>query len=655
MNKTFLSFFILLAAVKISLAQQPAVKLEPWSAKATIHSVDAKYNKESALVIQDLRRIEYIDNAKGEVEKYYTLHRIVHVNDDRAVERYNKVYISVVDNADIVDVKARTILTNGKITELNQSDIKDYKEKDGSNYKIFAMDAVEKGCEIEYAYTIRRPSSFMGRENMQSDVPQLITSFEIIAPDRLRFELKPFNFEWKSTDSVKDAKRSIKCIQQETPGVDDEKYAFYEASIKYLEFKLAYNDVVRKGERLYSWNDLARRIYGMYTNFTPKDFPLVVSMIKENGWDKLPDETKKLIAVENYVKSKFGFQEDLDDEAGNTIPTVIKNKFGGQTGLMLLYSAIFQNLGIKYQYVLAGDRSSVTIDRTFENWNNCDYSLFFFPAQNKFMAPTRPDYRYPWIPPSWGNANGVFFRTTSLGSVTTALADVRPIELMPYGKNIHGMEVTMNLSKKMDSLEIDSKQTYSGYGAIDMRNAFNYANDENKQNFIKQMAKMVSGSENVLFSKVSNQEFDKATDNEPIVLNIKTKSGELIENAGNKVLIKIGQAIGTQVEMYQEKQRQFPMSIEYGHILERKITLVIPEGYTIKNLNDLKINEVFKDNNEQTMGFVSDYQLNGNTLVVNVMEDYRNTQYPISQYEAFRKIINSASDFNKIVLVMEKK
>jgi hypothetical protein len=654
MNKPLLTFLILLTSTKICNAQQTAVKIEPWSAKPAIHSFDAKYNKESALIIKDIHRIEFADNAKGEVEKYYTLHKIVHVNDDSAVERYNKIYINVNETSDIVDVRARTILANGKTLELNKSDIKDYTEKDGSIYKIFAMEGLEKGCEIEYAYTVKRQAAYMGRENLQSDIPQLETSFEIICPERLRFEIKPFNFEWKPTDSLATGKRFVKCLQHETRGVDDEKYAFYETNIRRIEFKLAYNDVARKGERLFTWNDLAGRIYGMYTDYSAKELTLIASIIKENGWDKLTDETKKLIAVENYVKAKYAYDEDLNDEEANSLSVIIKNKIAGQTGVMKLYTAIFQSLGVKYQYVLTGNRATTIIDNTFENWNNCDYSMFFFPTQNKFIAPTRPDYRYPWIPPVWGNTNGLFLRVTTLGTVSTAMADVRNIELEHYSKSVHNIESTLQLSKGLDSLEIDAKQFYTGYAAVDMRDAFNYSNEEAKQSIIKQLAKMLTSTENVLFSKVNNQEFEKANSNEPVSLHVKTKSGDLIERAGNKLLIKIGQAIGPQVEMYQEKPRQFPMNIEYAHVLDRKINLIVPEGYTVKNLNDLKLNETFKDKNNQTMGFVSDYKLNGNVLTITVIEDYRNTHYPIDQYEPFRKIINSASDFNKVVLVLEK-
>ena len=129
----------------------------------------------------------------------------------------------------------------------------------------------------------------------------------------------------------------------------------------------------------------------------------------------------------------------------------------------------------------------------------------------------------------------------------------------------------------------------------------------------------------------------------------------MIESAGNKLLLKIGLAIGPQVEMYQEKPRQEPINMEYAHVEERKIDFIIPQGYTIINPNDLKINETFKDNNELTMGFASDYEIKGNVLSIHIMEEYRKTNYPLSQFDQFRKIINASSDFNKVVLVLEKK
>ena len=141
----------------------------------------------------------------------------------------------------------------------------------------------------------------------------------------------------------------------------------------------------------------------------------------------------------------------------------------------------------------------------------------------------------------------------------------------------------------------------------------------------------------------------------PFIFHSKIKSTEFVEKAGNKFLLKIGFAIGPQVEMYQEKPRQQPISLEYPHYEERTIDFVIPNGYTIKNADDLKIEQTFKDNGELTMGFVSGYKINGNVLSVHIMEEYRRTSYPLSQFEEFKKIINASSDFNKVILVLEKK
>ncbi len=37
------------------------------------------------------------------------------------------------------------------------------------------------------------------------------------------------------------------------------------------------------------------------------------------------------------------------------------------------------------------------------------------------------------------------------------------------------------------------------------------------------------------------------------------------------------------------------------------------------------------------------------------MEEYRRVSYPLSQYEDFKKVINASADFNKVVLVLQKK
>lgn len=649
MKKQLLSAIIILSSFHNLYSQ--GIEKETWAEKPAIHNVDAKYGKESAVVIFDKRKIEYIDE-KQDVAEYYTLHKIIHINDDKGIESFNKIYLGVSETSDLTDVKARTITPDGKIIEFNKSNIKDLKEEDGNTYKIFALDGLSKGCDIEYYYTVKRSTSYFGREVVQSSFPVLKTTIQIIKPERLRFEIKPYNCVVVPIDTLLGTKKFTEVNFEATPGAEDEKYAFYDANLKRIEFKLSYNDAKQKGERVFTWNELARRIFTMYTYFNDKEVKKVQDIVKNNNWDGLGDEVKKIVAVESYVKKNYSYNEELKSDAGNSIESILKNKIGGTEGMVRLYTIIFQSLGIKYQYVLTGDRTKFIIDRGFENWNNCDYPLFYFPTEAKFMAPTRPDYRYPLIYPNWGNANGLFCRTTSIGSFTTAIADVRPIELEDYKRSYDNIESKLELNPALDSLTIDAKQIFDGYPAVNYRDAFNFSNEDQKKTMVKEMAKMVASTDHILFSEALNKDFE-STDL-PFIMHTKTKSGELIEKAGNKLLLKIGMAIGPQVEMYQEKPRQQPINIDYGHIEKRRIEFTIPAGYTITNPNDIKIDQTYKDDGELTMGFVSTYEIKGNLLIIDIMEEYHKTLYPLNQFADFRRIINASSDFNKVVLVLQK-
>jgi len=655
MKKKLFFVVAILASAQCIYGQNNNLKTENWVDKPRISVLDDKYAKEPAVIITDERSVEYTDESKDQMAEYYTIHKIIHINDDRGIESFNKIYLGVSENADITEIKARTILPGGKIIDIDKSSIKDIKEEDGNTYKIFAMEGLEKGCDVEYLYTYKRPVSFFGREILQVTVPALQTKFMLIAPKRLKFDIKGYNLSVPVKDTVINDKRIAQFNLSVTPGLDEEKYAFYKANLERIEFKLSYNEGQVSGERLFTWNGLAKRVYNIYTDYNEREVKNVAALVAANGWDKLSDEPAKIIAVENYVKTNFSYNENLNSDAGDQLESVMKNKIGGPIGVMRLYSAIFQTLGIKYQFVLTGDRSSYIIDRTFENWNNCDNPLFYFPAENKFIAPTKPDFRYPWVFPLWSSADGLFCKSTTLGNFTTAIGDVKNIPQESYDKSYEDIEAKMELNGSLDSLTMDDKLMFGGYSAVEYRDVFNYSNDEQKRNVIKEVAKMYASSENILSSEVLNQGFENVDAAHPLEIHTVTKSGELIENAGNKLLVKIGLAIGPQIEMYQEKPRQEPINIEFGQVEERHIEFTIPQGYVITNADDLKISQTFMQNGELTAGFVTDYTITGNILKVHIMEQYRSTFYPLSDFDTYKKVINASSDFNKVVLVLTKK
>ena len=96
--------------------------------------------------------------------------------------------------------------------------------------------------------------------------------------------------------------------------------------------------------------------------------------------------------------------------------------------------------------------------------------------------------------------------------------------------------------------------------------------------------------------------------------------------------------------------------LPYPHSLNRTVTINIPKGYKFLNPETIKMHaELAGQDQKPSAGFNANYKLTGDKLVVTVNESYSQIHFPVSDYEQFRKVVNAAADFNKVVLVLEKK
>ncbi|WP_166437313.1 DUF3857 domain-containing protein [Niastella caeni] len=649
--KQIITACFLVCSVPAFTQTVPGIEQEQWGGEAIIQTVDTKYSNESAVILFEKRRIEFVDE-KEDLVAYKTFHTRIHINDDKGIESYNKIYLPVSDNGDIVDIKARTILPGGNVITLDKKNIKDLKEDD-QLYKIFAMEGLVKGCEVEYYYTYKTDASFFGRDVLQRSFPVLDAQVEVVSPTRLIFETKGYNQVNASVDTILGTKRFVTTRQQNIPGAQDEKYSTYTANLKRVEYKLSYNTSNKGSGRLFTWNELAKRAYSIYATYSEKELKKVDGLINSNGWKNSGNEASVVIAVENYLKKNISTREDIGDANAENLEWVIKNKISSHRGIVRLYGAIFKQLAVNHEFVLCGSRDDFAADKSFENWNNCDNQVIYFPKLKKFIAPTLIEFRYPLIHPLWVASNGVFCKGTMIGNFATAIADIRPIQGEDYVQSGNNIEAKIKLNKTLDTLIVNSRQLYSGYSSVYYRTSFNFTSEDRQKQILKELVKFGTSSEQVVSSKIENKEMENFQDNKPFILDMVVNASELVEKAGNKILVKVGEIIGPQAEMYQEKPRQFDMDVNYPHALERTIEFTIPEGYKVKNLNDLVINKVYKENDEVTMGFESSYTQEGNIIKVHVMEQYRKIHYPLAQYEDFKKIINASADFNKVTLVLE--
>lgn len=108
--------------------------------------------------------------------------------------------------------------------------------------------------------------------------------------------------------------------------------------------------------------------------------------------------------------------------------------------------------------------------------------------------------------------------------------------------------------------------------------------------------------------------------------------------------------------MYSDKPRVNPVMMEFTHTYLRTIKVSIPEGYEVKGGDKLNINiSLTESDGTIPIGFISNYKIEKNLLIVTVNEFYNITSLPVSKFEEFRKVINASADFNKIAVVLSKK
>lgn len=624
-----------------------------WNETPDKIEVNKDFAKASAVCLLDDRTVEYKLEGK-EIMLYTTYHRLYKINDDKGIEMFNKIYIPIYYGSTFTQLKARTILPSGKVKEVPDDKIKET-EEDGRRYKLFAMEGVEKGAEIEYIYTSKTEPSYFGTEVFQSSVtPYQKTLFTLSIPQHLKFDVKGFNGFVISSDSVIGEQRVVVGYSVNIPEMDDEKYAVRSRYLQRVEYKLSYNLSANANVRIYTWKEYAKRAYASYTSSESKDEKPLEKLLSSINIDEAKNEESKIVAIEDYIKRTINIDKDLIGDDASELDKIIKRKSADNRGIIRLFANLFEKAGIKYQLVFVSRRDEMPLDEDLENWNRIDETAFYFPETKKYLSPTSIELRYPFIPFYWAGTKGLFLKVTTLGTFKSAIGTFGDIEMQPYQNSSHDMEATLKFSADMDSVIINSKQILTGYGAANYRPIYAFLPKEKQDDANLEIVKSVAKSTNIRNIKVENSLLTDFTDNKPLIISADITSGEMLEKAGNKILLKIGEIIGPQEEMYQEKPRQLPMELPYPHALKRTIVVEIPAGYVVKNLNDLNINIVHKDGDEQTMGFVSTYTQSGKKITINVVEDYRKVMYPLSQFEDFKKVINAAADFNKIVLVLEK-
>ncbi len=644
---------ILVFMHQITLGSDLFIDEYDWENSPEFEQLSLESEQQNAIVLKDFKAIEYyFDETIDELLQLYTVHSKIQVNTHEAVEMYNKHYMPMRRVLAIVDLRVR-VITKDRVLEIEDIDLKDYEgEDDYSSYKYFAIDGVEVGSQIEYIYTFKmQPQLEGGREFFQSDELKLNTEFHLFCDDKMFFNTKSYNgFKTLELDTAIDGKNHYFANLDMIEPLKPELYAPYNNSLMRVEFKLDHIDPA--GEvKLYTYDQISNQLNNyLRSGVTKKDIKALKKLSKKLNLDEA-EEIEKVRIIEDYIKRNITISQTDNHEE---IEMILESLVANQRGLMKLYVSFFDLNSITYKFGLTSDRTSVLMDPDFESYSFLENYFFYFQEYDKFMAPTEIFYRVGYIPFSWSNNHGLFINSVSQGESISSVGEVEFIEPLAYNKNEDILDVKIDFEGEFEALNIDIKRTLSGYNATYIQPIFELVPESDVKLVISDLLNLAGRDFELKEYRLKNSSVDSIYLKPFIIEGKASTTSSFFDKAGNRYLLKIGEVIGEQVEMYQEEERKLPVENEFNRNYERKIQFEIPEGFKVRNLDDLNMDISHGENGEKSMGFSSEYEIVDDKVNVYIKEYYKQLDYPLEDFDKFREIINAAADFNKKVLIFEK-
>ncbi|MBA4053964.1 MAG: hypothetical protein C0490_04560, partial [Marivirga sp.] len=463
-NMKRLTLFFALIGFVTATSSGADFKPYEWEKNRDRYSLSEKDALLSEMILKQHTQYEYaLEN--NQFLMYSTIHRIVYVNNNEAIQKHNRIVISMNNTLELLEVKARAIGKDGKAVFFDKSNLKEIKDEESGNaFRIFAIEGVELGSEIEYYFTRKMTASIFDRAYMQFDVPVKENSFLLTCPEHLKFDFKSY-FNFPDVKEEEDSELNIyKSSMNDVPALKEENFSYYAANRKRIEFKLAYN-TARSQARLYTWDEAAKTFYKILATLSKDDEKALDKFIKkldDNATHKLEDRIRN---IESKIKGEIQVNKEGSGESLNQIASILKFKLASHQGMTSLFLNVFDRLNITCQPVITCSRETIKFDGAFDSWSYLDDYVLYFPETKGFLEPYVFELRYPLIQPDFTAQQGLFIEPFRSGEVRSALSSIGVIPPTDYAVNVDNLYIDVKFNEDLTANQISQKREFGGYNS----------------------------------------------------------------------------------------------------------------------------------------------------------------------------------------------
>ncbi len=617
-----------------------------WTETPMLHELTEEENELSSIGLLEKIILEFTQSSlTQDIYIYETIHNITKVNSEAGIMRHNRVYIPMYDVLELVNIKARTISPNGDIVNLDEANIKEIENvEEYGNFKIFAIEGVEKGSEIEVLYTLKKGYTPFGTELLQSDY--LIKRAEVtLINNDLTGNIRTYNTDMNFELTYLDNMLVSELVVEDLKPIIEEEYATVEANKIYIAYQCFGNKEVTQ-ELL--WRNTVENVATNFLVFN--DSLAVINDIKEEILATAPRKSDfvKANLIDDYIKTNFNIIENNNPNL-NDIAYILESKTATDYSIIKAYSHLLNAFDIDFEIVITSNKYNKYFDPEFYNPNALRKFLIYLPDLELYISPDRIDYRVSEPPTNVLDNYGLFI-TKDVGYYFDIIAQ----QDEEYSRIKRKIDI--NFNESINNARITENQEYTGHWAWLYRAVFTYLTGESRFEVDDQLTGSGIEGKKTLELETINTSLKQLKYNEPFIVNSVIEAASLIEEADEDTYIfELGKVIGTQSELYQETERANPIVMQYPNQYNYTITVNIPKGYKLEGLESLALDKKLEIDGEIWCKFKSEYKITKKKLVIKIEESYNYSEYPLEKYDEFRSVINAASDFNKAAVIITKK
>ncbi|MEO1032440.1 MAG: DUF3857 domain-containing protein [Bacteroidota bacterium] len=645
--KYFLKTLLILLVSYSASAQ--LYKKHDWKESQEFYELTETEKQLPSIAIKEKYLIQYYQPAiaiSAAFRLFETKHSIIRVNTDKGIKTHNRVYIPMYNVKKVIDIKARVTQRDGKVKVLNKRNIKELENVENyGNFKIFAIEGVTKDSQLEFIYTLEKYIRSIGSVVVQKDYEVKEAEVILRKPRVLSYRVKEYNgFPKMVTKTVEGNKEALTTTATNIDAMTDEMSASPTANRMKMFYQVAAGGFGSTSEM---WDGLETNLIDNYIKIKPKKYNSLIkdytAFVKEK-----PAETQAQIInnICEYVTSNFNIIRKRDEQLSE-MKYIVRTKQASESGIIKVYSCLFNHEDIDYEFVLTSDRFKHKFDRLFYSSSNLQISLFYFIEEKKYIEPDNVNTRLNFAPPEAIGNDAIF--------VNKGGRRFRIIESPKASNNTIERDYTISIDIDEVITKVACEQKNTGYRAKNARGAYKYLKNRDFDNF-KQFTG-ANGIEDAEFEtfEVNDEALSLGTDNIPVRMNYSYTTESLIEEINEDIMLNFGKVIGTQNELYQEAKRVNPVELNSLIRYTYKIEIIIPDGYEAKGLDAIKISKVVDIDGQPACQFISDYTLDNNILTIKVIESYDSLEMPLQYYEGYKDVVNSAYDFSKLSILLKQK